>query len=122
LSYISTVINWEIITEKPTELAQIISVADFFRPSFFVPSDRRWGNDDLSVFNSTVASNRKGLIIATFLNLVAILGKVITRFTVFGNFELNKLAIDVAMIPREEVGLVFKKKGSMAESVDKVQK
>jgi hypothetical protein len=53
--------------------------------------------------------------------LVAILGKVITGFTVFGNPELNKLAINVAMIPREEVGLVFKKQGTIAESVDKVQ-
>lgn len=39
-----------------------------------------------------------GLIIATFLTLVAILGKVITEFTVFGNFKLHKLALSVAMI------------------------
>jgi hypothetical protein len=61
------------------------------------------------------------LIIATFLTLVAILGRVITGFTVFGNLELNKLALGVAMISRGEVGLVFKKKGFIAELVDKVQ-
>lgn len=76
---------------------------------------------DLSVLNFTVPSNRKGLIIATFLTLVAILGKVITEFTVFGNLELNKLAFGVAIIPRGEVGLVFKVKGCIAELVDKVQ-
>ena len=61
------------------------------------------------------------MIIATFLTLVAILGKVITEFTVFGNLKLNKLAFGVAMISRGEVGLVFKVKGSIAELVDKVQ-
>jgi Kef-type K+ transport system membrane component KefB len=76
---------------------------------------------DLSVLNFTVPSNREGLIIATFLTLVAILGKVITGFIVFGNTELNKLALGVGMISRGEVGLVFKVKGSIAESVDKVQ-
>ncbi|MEN9870886.1 MAG: hypothetical protein RLZZ171_1874 [Cyanobacteriota bacterium] len=131
LSYISTVINWEGIlgafatglilreTEKQTELEQqSIPVADFFVPRFFVCVGAK---TDLSILNSTVPSNRSGLIIATFLTLVAILGKVITEFTVFGNFELNKLAFGVAMIPRGEVGLVFKKKGSIAELVDKVQ-
>ena len=62
--------------------------------------------------NPAVPSNREGLIIATFLIVVAILGKVITGFTVFGNPELNKLAIGVGMIPRGEVGLVFAGVGS----------
>jgi Kef-type K+ transport system membrane component KefB len=44
--------------------------------------------------------------------LVAILGKVITGFTVFGQPNLNKLAIGVGMIPRGEVGLVFAGVGS----------
>ncbi|MEL6438557.1 MAG: cation:proton antiporter [Cyanobacteria bacterium J06621_8] len=117
LSYIATVINLEGIlgafaaglilaeTEKRKELEeQIIPVADFFVPIFFVCVGAK---TDLSVLNPTVASNREGLIIATFLILVAILGKVITGFTVLGNDSLNKLAIGVGMIPRGEVGLVF---------------
>lgn len=117
LSYIATVINLEGIlgafaaglilaeTEKRKELEeQIIPVADFLVPIFFVCVGAR---TDLSVLNPTVASNREGLIIATFLILVAILGKVITGFTVLGNDALNKLAIGVGMIPRGEVGLVF---------------
>lgn len=122
LSYIATVINLEGIlgafaaglilaeTEKRKELEQqIIPVADFFVPIFFVCVGAK---TDLSVLNPTVPSNREGLIIATFLILVAILGKVITGFTVFGNPDLNKLAIGVGMIPRGEVGLVFAGVGS----------
>ncbi|MEM7758254.1 MAG: cation:proton antiporter [Cyanobacteria bacterium P01_A01_bin.40] len=122
LSYVATVINLEGIlgafaaglilaeTEKRKELEeQIIPVADFLVPIFFVCVGAK---TDLSVLNPTVASNREGLIIATFLILVAILGKVITGFTVFGNDSLNKLAIGVGMIPRGEVGLVFAGVGS----------
>ena len=122
LSYIATVINLEGIlgafaaglilaeTDKRKELEeQIIPVADFFVPIFFVCVGAK---TDLSVLNPTVPSNREGLIIATFLILVAILGKVITGFTVLGNPDLNKLAIGVGMIPRGEVGLVFAGVGS----------
>ena len=122
LSYIATVINLEGIlgafaaglilaeTDKRKELEeQIIPVADFFVPIFFVCVGAK---TDLSVLNPTVPSNREGLIIATFLILVAILGKVITGFTIFGNPEINKLAIGVGMIPRGEVGLVFAGVGS----------
>ncbi len=122
LSYVATILNLEGIlgafaaglilaeTEKRKELEeQIIPIADFLVPIFFVCVGAK---TDLSVLNPTVASNREGLIIATFLILVAILGKVITGFTVFGNPELNKLAIGVGMIPRGEVGLVFAGVGS----------
>ena len=122
LSYIATVINLEGIlgafaaglilaeTEKRKELEeQIIPIADFLVPIFFVCVGAK---TDLSVLNPSIPSNREGLIIATFLILVAILGKVITGFTVFGNPDLNKLAIGVGMIPRGEVGLVFAGVGS----------
>ena len=122
LSYVATILNLEGIlgafaaglilaeTEKRKELEeQIIPIADFLVPIFFVCVGAK---TDLSVLDPTVASNREGLIIATFLILVAILGKVITGFTVFGNPELNKLAIGVGMIPRGEVGLVFAGVGS----------
>ncbi|MBE9048685.1 cation:proton antiporter [Pleurocapsales cyanobacterium LEGE 10410] len=54
-----------------------------------------------------VLRDREGLIIATFLIIVAVIGKIIAGFTVFGQPDLNKLAIGVGMIPRGEVGLVF---------------
>lgn len=122
LSYIATVIHLEGIlgafaaglilaeTEKRKELEeQVIPVADILVPIFFVCVGAK---TDLSVLNPAVPSNREGLIIATFLILVAILGKVITGFTVFGQPDLNKLAIGVGMIPRGEVGLVFAGVGS----------
>jgi Kef-type K+ transport system membrane component KefB len=52
------------------------------------------------------------LIIASFLVIVAIFGKVITGFVIFGQPQLNRLAIGVGMIPRGEVGLVFAGVGS----------
>jgi Kef-type K+ transport system membrane component KefB len=47
-----------------------------------------------------------------FLIVVAIIGKVVTGFTVFGQPGINRLAIGVGMIPRGEVGLVFAGVGS----------
>ncbi|MFW6264107.1 MAG: cation:proton antiporter, partial [Cyanobacteriota bacterium] len=122
LSYIATAIQLEAIlgafaaglilaeTEKRKELEeQVIPVADVMVPIFFVCVGAR---TDLSVLNPTVASNREGLILAAFLVVVAIIGKVITGFTVFGQPEINKLSIGIGMIPRGEVGLVFAGVGS----------
>ena len=122
LSYIATAIHLEGIlgafaaglilaeTEKRKELEeQVIPVADILVPIFFVCVGAK---TDLSVLNPAVPSNREGLIIATFLILVAILGKVITGFTIFGQPDLNRIAIGVGMIPRGEVGLVFAGVGS----------
>jgi len=67
---------------------------------------------NLGVLNPAVPSNREGLILAIFLIVVAILGKVVTGLTVFGQPGINRLAIGVGMIPRGEVGLVFAGVGS----------
>jgi Kef-type K+ transport system membrane component KefB len=122
LSYIATAIELEAIlgafaaglilaeTEKRQELEeQVIPVADILVPIFFICVGAK---TDLSVLNPAVPSNREGLIIATFLILVAIVGKAIAGFTAFGQPQLNKLSIGVGMIPRGEVGLVFAGVGS----------
>jgi len=62
---------------------------------------------DLSVLNPAIPTNREGLVLAAFLIVVAILGKVVTGLAVFSKEKLNRLAIGVGMIPRGEVGLVF---------------
>ncbi len=62
---------------------------------------------DLSVLNPAIPTNREGLVLAAFLIVVAILGKVVTGLAVFSQEKLNRLAIGVGMIPRGEVGLVF---------------
>lgn len=117
LAYIANIIQLEAIlgafaaglilaeTDKRKELEeQVIPVADILVPVFFVCVGAR---TDVSVLNPLEPSNREGLAIAAFLIVVAIIGKVITGFTLFGNAEINKLAIGVGMIPRGEVGLVF---------------
>ena len=122
LSYIANVIQLEAIlgafaaglilaeTDKRKELEeQVVPVADIFVPIFFVCVGAK---TDLSVLNPAIPANREGLVIASFLIVVAIIGKVITGFTMVGQPELNKLAIGVGMIPRGEVGLVFAGVGS----------
>ena len=122
LAYIADIIQLEAIlgafaaglilaeTDKRKELEeQVVPVADVLVPIFFVCVGAR---TDVSVLNPTVESNREGLAIAAFLIVIAIIGKVITGFTLFNNSEVNKLAIGVGMIPRGEVGLVFAGVGS----------
>ncbi len=122
LSYIAAAIQLEAIlgafaaglilaeTDKRRELEeQVIPVADMLVPIFFVTVGAR---TDLGVLNPAIPSNREGLTLAIFLIIVAILGKVVTGLTVFGQPGINRLAIGVGMIPRGEVGLVFVGVGS----------
>src|SRR4028119_500989 len=122
LSYVAAAIQLEAIlgafaaglvlaeTDKRRELEeQVIPVADMLVPIFFVVVGAK---TDLGVLNPTVPSNREGLILAIFLIVVAIIGKVVTGLTVFGQPGINRLAIGVGMIPRGEVGLVFAGVGS----------
>lgn len=104
-------------TDKRKELdRQVMPIADILVPIFFVTVGAK---ADLSVLNPAVAENRAGLIIASFLIAVAILGKVITGWAVFGQPDINRLAIGVGMIPRGEVGLVFAGIGSASGVLDK---
>ena len=92
------------------ELDELIKpIADLLVPIFFVTVGAR---ADLSVLNPAVADNRAGLLIAIFLVAVAIVGKVVTGWVVFGIPNVNRLAIGVGMVPRGEVGLVFAAIGS----------
>jgi Kef-type K+ transport system membrane component KefB len=104
-------------TDQRKELdQQVMPIADILVPIFFVTVGAK---ADLSVLNPAVAENRAGLVIATFLIMVAIIGKVITGWTVFGHPQINRLAIGVGMIPRGEVGLVFAGIGSASGVLDK---
>jgi len=122
LSFIGAVIQLEAIlgafaaglvlaeTEKQEELeAQIRPIADMLVPIFFVVVGAK---TDVSVLNPLNPANREGLIIAAFLILVAIIGKLVTGLTVFGQPGINRWAIGIGMIPRGEVGLVFAGVGS----------
>ncbi|MBW4643686.1 MAG: cation:proton antiporter [Goleter apudmare HA4340-LM2] len=104
-------------TDKRKELQkQVIPIADMLVPIFFVTVGAK---TDLGVLNPTIPSNQEGLIMAIFLIVVAIMGKVITGLSVFGQPGINRLAIGVGMIPRGEVGLVFAGVGAASGALSK---
>jgi Kef-type K+ transport system membrane component KefB len=104
-------------TDKRKELdQQVLPIADILVPIFFVTVGAK---ADLTVLNPAVAENREGLIIATVLIAIAILGKLITGWAVFGQPDINRMAIGVGMIPRGEVGLVFAGIGAASGVLDK---
>jgi Kef-type K+ transport system membrane component KefB len=104
-------------TDKRKELDQQVKpIADILVPIFFVTVGAKV---DLGVLNPVVPGNREGLIIAAFLIVVAIIGKVVTGWSVFGQAGINRLAVGVGMIPRGEVGLVFAGIGAASGVLDK---
>jgi len=104
-------------TDARNELDELIKpVADLLVPVFFVTVGAR---ADLSVLNPMIPENRSGLLIAVFMLAVAIIGKVITGWVVFGIPNINRLAIGVGMVPRGEVGLVFAGIGTASGAIDK---
>ncbi|GAB4345266.1 MAG: cation:proton antiporter [Leptolyngbyaceae cyanobacterium] len=104
-------------TDARNELDELVKpIADLLVPIFFVTVGAR---ADLGVLNPAVPENRAGLVIAVFLIAVAIVGKLITGWAVFGQPGINRLAIGVGMIPRGEVGLVFAGIGSSSGVIDK---
>jgi Kef-type K+ transport system membrane component KefB len=104
-------------TDTRNELDGLIKpVADLLVPIFFVTVGAR---ADLGVLNPAIPANRAGLLIAVFLIAIAIVGKLITGWVVFGKPGINRLAIGVGMIPRGEVGLVFAGIGSASGAIDK---
>jgi Kef-type K+ transport system membrane component KefB len=99
------------------ELDKLIKpIADLLVPIFFVTVGAR---ADLRVLNPTVPENRAGLLIAVFLVVVAVIGKLVTGWAVFGIPGVNRWAIGVGMIPRGEVGLVFAGIGAASGILDK---
>jgi len=104
-------------TDARNELDALVKpIADLLVPIFFVTVGAR---ADLGVLNPIVPENRQGLVIALFLITVAIAGKLVTGWVVFGQPGINRLAIGIGMIPRGEVGLVFAGIGSASGLLNK---
>ncbi len=104
-------------TDARDELDELIKpIADLLVPVFFVTVGAR---ADLSVLNPMIPENRSGLLIAVFLLIIAIIGKVITGWVVFGIPNINRLAIGIGMVPRGEVGLVFAGIGTASGAINK---
>jgi Kef-type K+ transport system membrane component KefB len=70
---------------------------------------------DLSVLNPFDHDNHEGLIIAAFLLVVAIVGKVAAGWSYVSAEPTNRLVVGLGMMPRGEVGLIFLGLGSQAD-------
>ncbi|MCP9831660.1 cation:proton antiporter [Synechococcus sp. HJ21-Hayes] len=69
---------------------------------------------DLSVLNPFDPANREGLIVAGFLLVVAMAGKVAAGWSYLSKEPTNRLVVGLGMMPRGEVGLIFLGLGSQA--------
>jgi Kef-type K+ transport system membrane component KefB len=69
---------------------------------------------DLSVLNPLEPANRQGLVLAAFLLVVAIAGKVAAGWSYWSKEPTNRLVVGLGMMPRGEVGLIFLGLGSQA--------
>jgi Kef-type K+ transport system membrane component KefB len=104
-------------TDARNELDGLVKpVADLVVPIFFVTVGAQ---ADLGVLNPSDSANWGGLVVAGFLILMAIVGKLVTGWVVFGKPGINRLAIGIGMIPRGEVGLVFAGIGAASGVIDK---
>ena len=69
---------------------------------------------DLSVLNPLDPANREGLVVALFLLVVAILGKVAAGWGYRSSQPTDRLMVGLGMLPRGEVGLIFLGLGTQA--------
>ena len=91
--------------------AAVTPIVGLFATVFFVLVG---AGMDLSVINPSDPSARSALVIAGFMFLVAIVGKVAAGWAVFGPQKTNKLVVGLGMLPRGEVGLIFLGLGTAA--------
>ena len=69
---------------------------------------------DLSVLNPLDPANRPGLVVAGFLLVVAIAGKVAAGWCFLSSQPTKRLVVGLGMMPRGEVGLIFLGLGTQA--------
>ena len=69
---------------------------------------------DLSVLNPFDPANRAGLVVAGFLLLVSIAGKVAAGWCFLSQHPTDRLVVGLGMMPRGEVGLIFLGLGTQA--------
>jgi Kef-type K+ transport system membrane component KefB len=69
---------------------------------------------DLSVLNPFDPANRAGLVVAGFLLVVSIAGKVAAGWCFVSQQPTDRLVVGLGMMPRGEVGLIFLGLGTQA--------
>jgi Kef-type K+ transport system membrane component KefB len=92
--------------------AAVTPIVGLFATVFFVLVG---AGMDLSVINPSDPSARSALVIAGFMFVVAIIGKVAAGWAVFGPQKTDKLVVGLGMLPRGEVGLIFLGLGTAAK-------
>ena len=70
---------------------------------------------DLSVLNPLDPANRPGLVVAGFLLIVSIAGKVAAGWSFVSQQPTDRLVVGLGMMPRGEVGLIFLGLGTQAQ-------
>jgi Kef-type K+ transport system membrane component KefB len=70
---------------------------------------------DLSVLNPLDPANRPGLVVAGFLLIVSIAGKVAAGWSFLSQQPTDRLVVGLGMMPRGEVGLIFLGLGTQAQ-------
>ena len=91
--------------------AAVMPIVGLFATVFFVLVG---AGMDLSVINPSDPEARSALVIAGFMFVVAIIGKVVAGWAVFGKQKTNHLVVGLGMLPRGEVGLIFLGLGTAA--------
>ena len=92
--------------------AAVTPIVGLFATVFFVLVG---AGMDLSVINPSDPEARSALVIAGFMFVVAIIGKVVAGWAVFGKEKTNHLVVGLGMLPRGEVGLIFLGLGTAAK-------
>ncbi|HUP18525.1 MAG TPA: cation:proton antiporter [Gemmatimonadota bacterium] len=91
-----------------TIVEQIKPVADVFTPIFFVSIGAAV---DVTILDPRVPENHEILVVGGMLFVIAVLGKIVSGYSVVWRPRLNKLAVGAGMVPRGEVGLIFAQLG-----------
>ena len=90
----------------------VIPIVTLFATVFFVLVG---ASIDLSVINPANPVSRSSLIVASFLLIVAIVGKLASGWLFFSRQPTRRLIVGLGMMPRGEVGLIFLGLGTSAQ-------
>ena len=89
----------------------VLPIVTLFATIFFVLVG---AGMDLSVINPLDPASRSALVVAGFLLVIAILGKIAAGWAFVSKQPTNRLVVGLGMMPRGEVGLIFLGLGTSA--------
>ncbi|KZR74386.1 cation:proton antiporter [Prochlorococcus marinus] len=89
----------------------VLPIVTLFATIFFVLVG---AGMDLSVINPLDPASRSALVVAGFLVVVAIVGKIAAGWAFWIDKPTNRLVVGLGMMPRGEVGLIFLGLGTSA--------